>query len=111
MNDSISRTKMMSLLAMRADYAANDDIHDELVTLINKVRDMPAVDAVPVRHAKWVYEGKMYYSDYNTHNTWSCSGCGCSEFTPTRFCPNCGARMDEEWDNEVTNAIDTTDRC
>jgi len=53
-------------------------------------------DVMPVRHAKWVYEGKFYYSDNNTHNTWSCSGCGCSEFTPTRFCPNCGAKMDKE---------------
>ena len=96
MNDSISRTKVISLITMRAEYAANDDIHDELAILMNKVKDMPPVDAVHVRHAKWVYEGKLYYSDNNTHNTWTCSGCGCSEFTPTKFCPNCGAKMDEE---------------
>lgn len=66
---------------------------DDAVTLI---KSAPTVDAMPVRHAKWVYKGKFYYSDNNTHNTWSCSGCGCSEFTLTRFCPNCGAKMDEE---------------
>ena len=57
---------------------------------------MPTIDAMPVRHTKWVYKGKLYYSDNNTHNTWSCSACGCSEFALSRYCPNCGARMDEE---------------
>ena len=57
---------------------------------------MPTIDAMPVRHAKWVYEGKLYYSDNNTHNTWSCSACGCREFSLSRYCPNCGARMDEQ---------------
>ena len=63
----------------------------------DRFNDLPPLEErLPVRHAKWVYEGKLYYSDNNTHNTWSCSGCGCSEFTLTRFCPNCGAMMVEE---------------
>ena len=45
MNDSISRTKMISLLEMRAEFAANDDIFDELINIIGKVKKMPPVDA------------------------------------------------------------------
>ena len=56
-----------------------------------------AVDAEPVRHGKWIY---------TRHYTWECSEC---KKNPTSgmgyvqrkdglfgFCPNCGARMDED---------------
>ncbi len=52
------------------------------------LNDAPAADVVPVRHAKLL----------NAHPYGECSNCGYlidirEEFN---YCPNCGARMDEE---------------
>ena len=56
------------------------------------INSAPAVDAVPVRHGKWVYHD----DDVMPWN--SCSLCGCSAFDlhGANYYPNCGARMDEE---------------
>ena len=46
------------------------------------VKNMPAVDAEPMRHGRWECGG-------------ICSECGLdNEERKTDFCPNCGARMD-----------------
>lgn len=55
---------------------------------------MPTVDAVPVVHAEWLLRhiGHGHY--------WECSHCHqnpCIYVTEnTKFCPNCGAKMDEK---------------
>ena len=56
-------------------------------TLIN----MPAVDAVPVVHGRWVYE-------YGDPMLMPCSVCGYQvyRYSNTHYCPNCGAKMDGE---------------
>ena len=47
--------------------------------------DAPTVDAVPVRHGKWMLGVSLWY----------CSECGSSySYGDYAFCPNCGARMD-----------------
>lgn len=48
------------------------------------VKAQPTVDAVPVRHGKWIDD--------------NCSICGEYVYKGDRgnYCPNCGARMDEE---------------
>lgn len=62
------------------------------------IDDAPTVDAVPVRHGKWLDEGQ--YDDFFPHHAWRCSECGEHVIeidTPWyKYCPNCGARMDEE---------------
>ena len=62
------------------------------------IRDAQTVDAVPVRHGKWIDEG--YYADNTNVKAWHCSECnwhmlgyGDELF---RFCPSCGAKMDAE---------------
>ena len=61
----------------------------------------PAADVQEVRHGRWVIEKKMFPYIYPK---WSCSECG-EETTETtgwgtkpryNYCPNCGAKMDEE---------------
>lgn len=67
--------------------------------------NFPTVDAVPVKHGKWI----MFDSEADKFDDIKCSECG-KEFTVDAFrwcdigftindlhyCPNCGARMDEE---------------
>ena len=58
------------------------------------VIDTPKVDAEPVRHGRWIWDDEGYH----------CSECFFHAYGNTlecldgtyRFCPNCGARMDEE---------------
>lgn len=57
------------------------------------------LDAVPVRHGMFIGTESDGYADGNpVYYEWKCSECGCifEEEEPTyRYCPNCGARMDE----------------
>lgn len=58
-----------------------------LQTLLDDVRNSPEVDAVPVRHGKWTVT-PVYIK---------CSECGESfMLIPQNYCPNCGAKMDED---------------
>lgn len=93
-----------------------DNIQDELAALIlysagtpegecveyahNLIDAQPTIDAVPVVHAHWVSCEDEYDDEYK------CSACGGPQFfemTPQmegwKYCPYCGARMDEEKEN------------
>ena len=52
---------------------------------------MPEVDAVPVKHGRWIYEN-------DDPSMIPCSMCGYQVFryNNTPYCPNCGAKMDLE---------------
>ena len=58
--------------------------------VLQNIDDMPTVDAVPVRHGRWVMmEGELAFGD-------ECSECGKKILHRTPyydFCPNCGADM------------------
>lgn len=60
---------------------------------INWLNHAPTVDAVPVRHGKWLSreEGKVY----PFWERYTCSVCG-KHADDTDYCPNCGARMDKD---------------
>lgn len=56
---------------------------------------LPAADVAPVVHAHWIWLGK--YSDgYN----WRCSACRRESTVAINYCPFCGAKMDEEGNND-----------
>lgn len=52
------------------------------------IDDAPTVDAVPVRHGRWIRSGGNKYPIY------TCFECKYPSSEKTNFCPNCGARMD-----------------
>lgn len=74
--------------------SAEYDIYHNLVVPIRKVRAIPAADVAPVVHGRWLlrHEGAGHY--------WECSvgqENPCIYVTKnTKFCPNCGAKMDLE---------------
>lgn len=59
----------------------------------SEIENQPTVDAVPVRHGKWILD------EFGTR----CSACGSYAYRDkfdkpweSPYCPICGARMDEE---------------
>lgn len=58
-------------------------------SFLDVIERMPAIDAEPVRHSKWVCR---------TPGVFSCGAClGLALGNrPTCYCPDCGAKMDGE---------------
>ena len=65
----------------------------------DEIEDAPTIDAEPVKHGKWLttdaYPHHLYcsacYKTYLANNEWLDT-----LDVPTNYCPNCGAKMDEE---------------
>lgn len=74
--------------------------HDYLDHVIDIIEAIPPADVAPVRHGKYIgTEFDGYADGCPVYYEWKCSECGCvfEEEEPTyNYCPNCGARMDEE---------------
>lgn len=94
-------------LAKFIDYGHLNNPNDKCYSE-NDIREMidmmPTVDAVPVRHGKWIIRDNPGTGWYRI----TCSECGedvtseapCIGFLPNAkvmwdYCPYCGARMDE----------------
>ena len=62
------------------------------------VENAPTID--PVRHGRWVESFKVN-APPTLRSRWTCSWCGnVQTYGITDYCPNCGARMDGESDDE-----------
>ena len=62
---------------------------------LQSISDMPAADVAPVVHGKDLAQPSLF----------KCSVCGCEDddtytcdVSKYRYCPNCGAKIDEEED-------------
>lgn len=80
-----------------------DDLND-LVTELNdkiveSIREKNA-DVAPVRHGRWTHE-RLPSTSGGSYAVIRCSECQLQVPTyETRYCPNCGARMDGEDDDD-----------
>lgn len=66
---------------------------------VDVIEREPAVDAVPVRHGRWVeYENESdigyHYCSECKHQAFNYDEGGCNVEILSDYCPNCGARMD-----------------
>lgn len=69
---------------------------EKMLEVLKAFADVKGVDAVPVVHGHWIRTGEDGY----------CSVCNCDmpmfredwewKYCATKYCPNCGARMDKE---------------
>lgn len=71
------------------------DYYDALIDAEDVIDDLPSADVAPVRHGHWIKndphcDGLAFL--------WNCSKCGAESEEGYRYCPACGARMDEEVD-------------
>ena len=98
-NDLISRAAAIAQIKENyCDWCDHTDLckscetHDCIASIEQHV---PAVDAVPVVHARWTTKRTWKHD-----GEWCCSAC---EYEPVVFmdsdyCPNCGAKMDGDPD-------------
>lgn len=52
--------------------------------------EFPAADVEPVRHGRWLCV------DTDTEQFFLCNRCKKKEYWESNYCPNCGAKMNEE---------------
>ena len=55
------------------------------------IKSIPAADVTPVRHGRWLCV------DTDTEQFFLCNRCKKKEYWESNYCPDCGAKMDEEW--------------
>ena len=72
--------------------------------IVEKIKNTPTVDAEPVKHGRWT----IHFDDiWPEESTMECSFCHEEQgmgMLDTNFCPNCGAKMDEdEWQEPEIN--------
>ena len=89
--DLISRKALLEILNAKSDVAIATPAQMIYANVAKIVELLPAVDAEPVRHSKWVCR---------TPGVFSCGAClGLAIGNlPTHYCPECGARMDGDGD-------------
>lgn len=54
----------------------------------NLIKNAPTADVAPVIHAKWIEKNYLIKSYFE------CSNCLFTTLKDTRYCPHCGAKMD-----------------
>ena len=58
---------------------------------VDKIKSISAADVVEVRYVRWLCV------DTDTEQFFLCNRCKKKEYWESNYCPNCGAKMDEEW--------------
>ena len=80
-----------------------------IVAARDLVRNLPAVDAVEMRHGRWVEsdpEESFVFAGHTYYPPKHCSVCGRTALDePWTYCPNCGSRMDGRRE-DAHNAVD-----
>jgi predicted RNA-binding Zn-ribbon protein involved in translation (DUF1610 family) len=77
---------------------AHYDDHDVPVIDVENIEALPAADVAPVRHGVWV---PTPCPGIENGYLVVCSKCKAeiyvaNDFNPSNYCPNCGAKMDED---------------
>ena len=98
MSDLISRDAAVKALMEQSDMTKDvkSDVRVSVLfeSAVCTIRQMPAVEAEPVRHGKW--EKRTYWIGSFGENQMVCGECGKKYgfHAPYNYCPNCGAKMD-----------------
>lgn len=78
------------------DYGKPPFSRKKVLNMIDMAR---TIDAVPVRHGKWIHEVRYTIDSLHSYQQYRCSECGMTYITNTKYCPDCGARMDDVEDD------------
>lgn len=90
MNDYIKREDTVEKI--KADCGRFDHVPKRVVDFfILGMESVPSADVVEVRHGQWIEDLTNPYGI-----RYVCSVCGGVKQWKSNYCPNCGAKMDEE---------------
>lgn len=64
--------------------------------VVTMIAHAPTIDAVPVVHGRWIFDQHRWICSKCRENPTFGMGYVQSEGNLYNFCPNCGAKMDEE---------------
>lgn len=105
MSDLIRKYDVVKICNEQIWNGADDYYPISANQIAKKVKELPTVDALPVRHGQWIIRDNPGTGWYRV----TCSECGedvtstapCIGFFPNAkvvwdYCPYCGARMEEE---------------
>ena len=97
--------RVMSDYIKREDALEQFDYYDLGEYLTTQIRgmlmDIPSADVAPVRHGRWFQDAIYYGEDGSPCIVDICTECGAyGYYADFNYCPNCGAKMDEENDND-----------
>lgn len=75
---------------------------ENVAQILLRIENAPTIDAQPVKRGKWISE-KVQKKDWkgierSYFQPNSCSVCHIGVAVRTKFCPNCGSKMDGEKD-------------
>ena len=96
-NDLISRAVAIDALTDKnlrrnVDSVCDGDMNRTRRAAQRAIAQLPAVDAAPVVHARWI----QYEPDLHGTKPLECGACHYlfARLYPRDFCPHCGAKMD-----------------
>ena len=74
-------------------YEANEHSKEAYMETKGMLKTLPTVDAVPVKHGRWIY-----HPDWQADGEcgYECSECGMGSDVDYPYCMLCGARMERE---------------
>ena len=76
-------------------YSANGvEIIEGKAIPVEYIENLPAANVVEVKYGRWKWDGFVYDAP------WQCSECGAFSEYESNYCPNCGAKMDDEYIEE-----------
>lgn len=84
--------------------AIRDTLYDaDAITMsgVKILNQFPDADVAPVRHGRWIKDNNSLQTDdyYCCYFDYNCSECGNvvnNRYELPKYCPNCGAKMDDE---------------
>ena len=79
-----------------APVIEGDAVHYEWIVFVEDINEQQTIDAEPVRHGKWMEMIEVNELGEPYQPGVYCSECGHTDCCEPNYCPNCGARMDEE---------------
>lgn len=94
-NDAISRSALIEQIRLMANRSSLGETRPPEISgieVVGLIINSPALDVAPVVHASLRETG--YDEAYC--NWGDCTKCGCSNIFGSKYCYNCGARMDGE---------------
>ena len=92
MTEYIKKSDVLAYPIRRQSYdKANGNAHfiNGVESVIEYVEGLPAADVAEVRHGRWIPDitRQLFCSECKQYGV---------PFRVTKYCPNCGARMDKE---------------